>query len=90
MGSDAPGNYMEQLAWYDAQLQQDDYLLGAAIYAAAASPGWETFEILGGVEPFLAQYLSVHPAALTFITGNRTDTIHSTHYYRIITSHRSQ
>ena len=62
MGSDAPGNYMEQLAWYDAQLQQDDYLLGAAVYAAAASPGWETFEILGGVEPFLMQYLSVHPA----------------------------
>ncbi len=61
MGSDAPGNYMEQLAWYDAQLQQDDYLLGAAIYAAAASPGWETFEILGGVEPFLQQYLSMHP-----------------------------
>jgi hypothetical protein len=61
MGKDAPGNYMEQLAWYDAELQQDAYLLGAAIYAAAASPGWESFEILGEVEPFLLQYLSVHP-----------------------------
>lgn len=63
MGQDAPGNYMEQLAWYDAQLQQDSYVIGAAIYAAAASPGWESYELLGAdrVEPFLKQYLSVHP-----------------------------
>ncbi len=63
MGKDTAGNYTEQLAWYDASLQQDDYVLGGAIYAAAASPGWETYEILGdsGVEPFLKQYLSVHP-----------------------------
>jgi len=63
MGKDAPGNYTEQLAWYDASLQQDDYVLGGAIFAAAASPGWESYEILGdgGVEPFLKQYLSVHP-----------------------------
>jgi hypothetical protein len=63
MGKDTAGNYTEQLAWYDASLQQDDYVLGGAIYAAAASPGWESYEILGdgGVEPFLKQYLSVHP-----------------------------
>ena len=63
MGKDAPGNYTEQLAWYDASLQQDDYVLGGAIFAAAASPGWQSYEILGdgGVEPFLKQYLSVHP-----------------------------
>ncbi len=62
MGADAAGNYVEQLAWYDAQLQQDSYVLGAAIFAAAASPGWESYEILGAAEPFLKQYLSVHPA----------------------------
>jgi hypothetical protein len=61
MGRDTPGNYMEQLAWYDAQLQQDEYVQGAAIFAAAASPGWETYEVLGEVEPFLLQYFSVHP-----------------------------
>jgi hypothetical protein len=61
MGNDTPGNYVEQLAWYDAQLQHDSYLLGAAIFAAAASPGWESYEILGDVLPFLQQYLSVHP-----------------------------
>jgi hypothetical protein len=61
MGSDAPGNYVQQLAWYDAELQQDKYVLGAAIFAAGASPGWESFEILDGPEPILRQYLSVHP-----------------------------
>lgn len=61
MGSDAPGNYIEQLAWYDAHLQQDPYVLGAAIFAAAASPGWESYELLDATFPFLHQYLSVHP-----------------------------
>jgi len=61
MGTDAPGNYVEQLAWYDAQLQQDDYVLGAAIFAAAAPPRWETYEVLDQVFPFLRQYISVHP-----------------------------
>ncbi len=61
MGSDAPGNYVEQLAWYDACLRQDDYVLGAAIFAAYASPGFHTYEVLDEVFPFLKQYLSVHP-----------------------------
>jgi hypothetical protein len=61
MGTDTPGNYVEQLAWYDAQLQQDDYVKGAAIFAAAASPGWESYEILGDTFEILKQYLSVHP-----------------------------
>ncbi len=50
-----------ELAWYDAELQRDDYVKGAAIFAAAASPGWETYEILGEPAPILRQYLSVHP-----------------------------
>jgi len=61
MGPDGPGNYVEQLAWYDAALQQDDYVLGAAIFAAAASPGWQSYEILDKPAPILKQYLSVHP-----------------------------
>ena len=61
MGEDGPGNYIEQLAWYDAELQRDEYVKGAAIFAAAASPGWETYEILGEPAPILRQYLSVHP-----------------------------
>jgi len=63
MGDDGPGNYVEQLAWYDSQLTQDDYVIGAAIFAAAASPAWESYEILNGVAPILRQYLSVHPVS---------------------------
>lgn len=33
MGLDAPGNYVEQLAWYDSQLQLDDFVVGASIFA---------------------------------------------------------
>ena len=62
MGNDAPGNYVEQLAWYDACLRQDEYVQGAAIFAAAASPGFHTYEVLGEALPFLMQYISVHPA----------------------------
>ncbi len=61
MGEDGPGNYIEQLAWYDAELRFDDYVKGAAIFAAAASPGWESYEILGEAAQILRQYLSVHP-----------------------------
>jgi hypothetical protein len=62
MGKDAAGNYVEQLAWYDSCLRQDEYVLAAAIFAAAASPGFETYEVLDEVFPFLSQYLAVHPA----------------------------
>lgn len=61
MGEDGPGNYIEQLAWYDAELQRDEFVKGAAIFAAAVSRGWESYEILGEPAPILRQYLSVHP-----------------------------
>ncbi|MDW8099032.1 MAG: hypothetical protein RML36_06055 [Anaerolineae bacterium] len=61
MGEDGPGNYIEQLAWYDSELYRDEYVKGAAIFAAAASKGWESYEILGEPALILRQYLSVHP-----------------------------
>ena len=57
----AGGFYVEQLAWYDAELMQDDYVKGAAVYALAAPPGWESFEIIGECANILRQYVSVHP-----------------------------
>ncbi len=56
-----PGVYMDQLIWYDSELQKDDYVKGAAIFAAGASPGWESYEILGETATLLGQYLKVHP-----------------------------
>ncbi|MBA3530288.1 MAG: hypothetical protein H0T73_00005, partial [Ardenticatenales bacterium] len=53
--------YMEQLAWYDAELVLDSYVGGAAIYALAAPTGWASFEIVGSCADLLQQYLAVHP-----------------------------
>jgi hypothetical protein len=61
MGEDAPGNYIEQLAWYDGQLQMDDYVQGAAVFAMTAFHGWGSYELLGEPGAILQQYLSVHP-----------------------------
>lgn len=55
------GFYMEQLAWYDAELQKDDYVIGAAIFALAGPAGWQSYEIGGPWLAIFQQYLSVHP-----------------------------
>ena len=57
----AEGFYVEQLAWYDAQIEQDDYVKGAAIFALAGPQGWASFEIGGITTDILEQYFSVHP-----------------------------
>ena len=62
MGKDAPGNYIEQLAWYDNELQKDDYVVGASIFAMTAYQEWQSYQLLGKAAAILQQYLSVHPA----------------------------
>ncbi len=61
MGPDAPGNYVEQLAWYDSELHLDDYVVGAAVFAMTASNEWESYQLLGEAATILQQYLSVRP-----------------------------
>jgi hypothetical protein len=61
MGWDTAGNYIEQLAWYDRELQLDDYVQGAAIFAMTGFDGWQTYQLLGDAATILQQYLSVHP-----------------------------
>lgn len=56
----AAGFYIEQLAWYDSQLQQDYYVRGASIYALGASNGWGSFELVGHSADILHQYFAVH------------------------------
>lgn len=57
----AAGFYVEQLAWYDAHLMQDPYVVGAAIYALVVFGKWRSFEIVGECAEILRQYLAVHP-----------------------------
>jgi hypothetical protein len=61
MGWDTPGNYVEQLAWYDSQLQMDSSVKGASIFAMTAFQEWESYQLLGEAAEILEQYLSVHP-----------------------------
>ena len=55
-----PGAYIEQLAWYDEAMRQDDYVIGGTIYALAPTAGWESYDIRGPASMVLEQYLSVH------------------------------
>ncbi len=55
------GFYMEQLAWYDTELQKDEFVIGAAIFALAGPQGWPSYEIGGEWLGIFKQYLSVHP-----------------------------
>jgi len=58
-----PGAYIEQLAWYDEAMRQNDYVLGGCIYAMAGSASWESYDILGDAARVLQQYLQVHAPA---------------------------
>ncbi len=59
--NDPSGVYMDQLIWYDGELQKNDYVKGAAIFVLGASPGWESYDISGRTADLLLQYLKVHP-----------------------------
>ena len=49
--------YIQQLAWYDRQLQQDDYVTGVAIFTAGSPAGhWPSFDITA-ILPELAKYV---------------------------------
>jgi hypothetical protein len=61
MGWDTAGNYIEQVAWYDSQIQLDPYVKGAAIFAMTAFGEWESYQLQGPAASILHQYLSVHP-----------------------------
>lgn len=55
-----PGAYVEQLVWYDKAMQQDEYVIGGAIYALAPTAGWESYDVRGPAANVLGQYLGVH------------------------------
>lgn len=54
---DNPIQYLRQLAWYDAQLQKDPYVIGAAIYCLATpDPVWKSYDIWPLLVKVLARY----------------------------------
>jgi len=57
LGKDGAQAYIRQLAWYDSHLQQDDYVIGVAIFTAGSPQGhWPSFDITA-ILPGLANYV---------------------------------
>lgn len=54
---DGVTGYLDQLTWYDQELQKDDYVIGATIYATGA----DSYDVLGDMAEKLAWYWSAHP-----------------------------
>ena len=55
-----PGAYIEQLAWFDAAMRQDDYVVGGCIFTLGGSNQWLSYDISGPTADILKQYLGVH------------------------------
>ena len=53
--------YMDQLQWYDEELQKDGYVIGATIFVAGAIGAFGVYEIAGEMGELLTQYLLAHP-----------------------------
>jgi hypothetical protein len=55
--TDAEG-YMEQLAWYDRILRQDNYVRGATIFCwGTLDPAWDSHDLSGTMADLLASYV---------------------------------
>src|SRR3972149_133670 len=55
--------YLDQLRWYDEELQKDDVILGATIFVAGGLGHFETYDIVGNMGDLLTQYLMAHPGS---------------------------
>jgi hypothetical protein len=58
---DGVTGYLDQLTWYDEELQKDDYVVGATIYAAGGAGDKGSYDVLGDMADKLSWYWSVHP-----------------------------
>jgi hypothetical protein len=57
LAPDGVTGYLDQLTWYDEELQKDDFVIGATIYATGA----DSYDVLGDMADKLAWYWSAHP-----------------------------
>jgi len=49
--------YLGQLAWYDSQLQADEYVIGFTIFTAGGGDRWRSYD-LNSILPLLARYVA--------------------------------
>lgn len=48
--------YLSQLAWYDTEVQKDNYVLGFAVFSAGVTSDWSSFDVTG-ILPNMAEYV---------------------------------
>jgi hypothetical protein len=67
---ESAAQYLEQLAWYDSELQKDPYVAGAAIYCCSTADWqWRTYDIW----PELAKALSTEAEPIYRLPSLRRD-----------------
>ena len=58
----AADEYLQQLAWYDGELQRDPYVVGACVSTlGGGSLAWDNYDIKGEMSAKLADYIAAHP-----------------------------
>ena len=58
---DGVTGYLDQLTWYDEELQKDDHVIGATIYVAGGGERGSSYELSGDMADKLAWYWGAHP-----------------------------
>jgi hypothetical protein len=66
--------YMSQLAWYDQRIQQDAYVVGAAVFIVGATDDWRRFDIFDyPVVDYLISYLEANRMTTSSLIGKRIE-----------------
>ena len=67
--------FVEGATWYDSELQQDDYVIGAAMFTCGQSYGWETFECTAEWEEVALQGQPPQPKPEETLEPNKTESL---------------
>lgn len=61
LGDDSVKTYVGQLAWYDAEVREDDYVIGFAVFTAGViSEQWKSFDITPHLREIATYVVSQH------------------------------
>ena len=52
-----PETYVRQLAWYDAELRADDYVIGFTVFTAGGGEHWRSYDV-NTILPYLAAHIA--------------------------------
>lgn len=52
-----PEGYVQQLAWYDSELQRDGYVIGFTVFTAGGGDRWDSYDV-NRILPEMARYVA--------------------------------